>query len=223
MLRNLFASFTWLQAELLHCGFGSGYSSPCIFQVTLGDAGFALTARRSVWAQVAFGGGFRATGTTVGFLNGGNLHVWLQEGETWVNSAPTFLLSSLVSHNLKLSKIYVNSVSFWAHLCNGWLLGNVIKHLGNSFWEESQKDNHVEKRQVWEEEIHLTCLMEMHMLTFSFTRHLLILGGTRQETRGSHSHRGVSSENAGNSQMKGCESPRHINSGDWRIMSQECR
>lgn len=82
MLRNLFASFTWLQAELLHRGFGSGYGSPSIFQVALGDAGFALTARRSVRAQVAFGGGFRATGTTVGFLNGGNLHVWLQEGET---------------------------------------------------------------------------------------------------------------------------------------------
>lgn len=81
MLRNLFASFTWLQAELLHRGFGSGYGSPSIFQVALSDAGFALTARRSVRAQVAFGGRFRATGTTVGFLNGGNLHVlgWVRE------------------------------------------------------------------------------------------------------------------------------------------------
>lgn len=58
------------------------------------------------------------------------------------------------------------------------------------------------------------------MLTFRIAKQLLILGGTRQETRGSHGHRGVSSENAGNARMEGCASPGHINSGDWRIVSQ---
>ena len=130
MLRNLFASFTWLKAELLHGGFGSGYSSPCIFQVGLSDAGFALTARWSMRAEMAFGWGFRATGTTMGFLNGGNLHVWLQKGKTWVKVAPAFLLSSWVSHNLKPSKIYVNSVSFLACLYNCSPYSNVIQHLG---------------------------------------------------------------------------------------------
>lgn len=146
MLRNLFASFTWLQAELLHCGFGSGYGSPCIFQVGLGDAGFALAARRSVRAEVTFGGGFRATRTTVGFLNGGNLHVWLQKGETGVNVAPAFLPSSPASRHLQLSKIYVNAAACWAYLCDCSLLGNVIKHLGSRVGEGSQEDDNVEKK-----------------------------------------------------------------------------
>lgn len=55
MLRNLFASFTWLNAELLHSGFGRGYGSPCVFQVGLSDTGFALAARRSVRSEMAFG------------------------------------------------------------------------------------------------------------------------------------------------------------------------
>jgi len=54
MLRNLFASFTWLNAELLHSGFSCGYGHPCIFQVGLGDTGFALTARWSVRSEMAF-------------------------------------------------------------------------------------------------------------------------------------------------------------------------
>ena len=55
MLRNLFASFTWLNAELLHGGFGRGYGSPCVFQVGLSDTGFALTARWSMRSEMAFG------------------------------------------------------------------------------------------------------------------------------------------------------------------------
>lgn len=139
MLRNLFASFTWLKAELLHGGFSSGYGSSCIFQVGLGDTGFALTARWSMRAEMAFRGGFRATRTTMGFLNGGNLHVWLQKDKTWVKVALAVFSSSLVSHNWKLPKIYVNSVSFLTHLCNCSLHSNVIKHSGNNFWRKGKR------------------------------------------------------------------------------------
>lgn len=76
MLRNLFASFTWLEAELLNSGFGGGDGRPSVLQVSLSDAGFALAARRTMRAQVSFGGGFGAPRAAVGFLNGGNLHVY---------------------------------------------------------------------------------------------------------------------------------------------------
>lgn len=80
MLRNLFASFTWLKAELLDGCLGSGDGRPGIFQVSLGDAGFALAAGRAVGAEMSFRRGFGTPWAAVGFLNGGNLHVY-QENE----------------------------------------------------------------------------------------------------------------------------------------------
>jgi len=50
MLRNLFASFTWLKAKLLDSCFSSGDGCPSVFKVSLSDAGFALAARWTVRA-----------------------------------------------------------------------------------------------------------------------------------------------------------------------------
>lgn len=101
MLRNLFASFTWLEAELLHGCLGSGDGCPGIFQVRLGDAGFALAAGRAVGAEVSFGRGFGAPWAAVGFLNGGNLHVYQENEEAQLlhllktNNFVLFLLAGL--------------------------------------------------------------------------------------------------------------------------------
>lgn len=80
MLRNLFASFTWLKAKLLDSCFSSGDGCPSVFKVGLSDAGFALAARWTMRAQMSFRGRFGAPWTAVGFLNGGHLHVY-QENE----------------------------------------------------------------------------------------------------------------------------------------------
>lgn len=165
MLRNLFASFTWLKALLLHGGFSSGYSSPCVFQVGLGDAGFALTARGSMRAEMAFRWGFRATRTTMGLLNGGNLHVWLRKSETWVRVAPAFLLSSLVSHNLKLSWDLGWSVSFLAPFVELLTTQKYDHTFGKQFWGGKANG-----WQSWEEEYILTNLCEW--IYYSFTKQL---------------------------------------------------
>lgn len=158
MLRNLFASFTWLKAELLHSGFGSGYSSPCIFQVGLSDAGFALTARWSMRAEMAFGWGFRATGTTMGFLNGGNLHVWLQKGKTRVKVAPAFLLSSLAHTIWNRLRLMLILFVFWlicatAHHRAMWL------NIWETVFGKKDKRTIILGREIWEEECVWSSLM----------------------------------------------------------------
>lgn len=103
MLRNLFASFTWLKAKLLHSCFSSGDGCPSVFKVRLSDAGFALAARGTVRAEMAFGRRLGAPWAAVGFLNGGHLHVYQENEEVQLlhllktNNFILFLMTGLSS------------------------------------------------------------------------------------------------------------------------------